>query len=82
MANDAFIRQFCKYLKKLKHAKLSSKTKKALQKHKKQLRQLLNNRTGLSKRRHMLSQGGGGFLRTILSSVPVIGPILDIIDVI
>ena len=80
MANNTFIRQFCKQLKTLKHAKLTAKSKKALRRHRKQLRQLVSSRTGMSKRRRMLSQGGGGLLKTILRYVPVIGPFVDLID--
>jgi hypothetical protein len=80
MANNAFIRQFCKRLKTLKHAKLSPKNRRVLKKHKKQLRQLINPRIGISKRRQLLSQKGSGFLRTALKFVPIVGPILDFID--
>ena len=79
MANATFIRQFCKQLKKLKRAKLSPKAKKDLLKHKKQLRQLLHPHTDMSKRRRMLTQGGGGFLKTILRYVPYIGPIVSML---
>ena len=80
MANNKFIRQLCKEVKKLKHAKLSPKGAKALRKHRKQLRQLLNSRTGMSKRRRILSQRGGGILKTILRYVPIVGPFVDMID--
>ena len=80
MANNNFIRQFCSYLKKLKRMKLTRKKKQALQKHKKQLRQLVNARTPISKRRHILTQSGGGILRSILSSIPVVGTVLNVID--
>ena len=66
MANAAFIKQFCKQLKKLRRAKLSHKNKMSLQKHKSKLRELVSNRTLMSKRRRILSQGGGGFLIPIL----------------
>lgn len=80
MANNTFIRQLCKQVKKLKRAKLQPKAKKGLQKYKKQLRLLLHHRTNMSKRRRMLSQGGGGLLKTILRYVPFVGPIVDLID--
>ena len=76
MANNAFIRQFCKSLKKMKHVKLSGKKSSALRKHKKQIRQLINARTAMSKRRQILSQKGSGLLKTILSVIPVVGPII------
>lgn len=80
MANAAFIRQFCNHLKKLKHTKVSSKSRKVLRKHKSQLRKLINGRTSLSKRRHMLSQNGGGFLKDILNQIPIVNTVLQIID--
>ena len=80
MANTAFIRQFCKELKRLKYAKLPQNKKKALQKHKKLLRQLTNNHTKMSKRRHILRQSGGGFLKSLLSAIPIIGSVVGLID--
>ena len=79
MANDKFIRKLCNELKVLKHAKLPPKRKKALQKHKKKLRQLINARTSVSKRRHILTQKGGGILKGILSAIPIVGTIADLI---
>lgn len=80
MANNTFIRQLCTQLKKLKHAKLTPKSKKELRKHKKRLRQLLSPRIGMSKRRRLLTQGGGGFLKAILRQIPVLGTVIDVID--
>lgn len=80
MANNTFIRQLCNVLKKMKHAKLSAKTKKSLKRHKKKLRNLLHTNIGMSKRRQMLSQSGGGFLKTILRSIPIVGTVLDVIN--
>ena len=76
MANNAFIRQFCKSLKKMKHVKLSGKKSSALRKHKKQIRQLINARTAMSKRRQILSQKGSGLLKNLLSIFPGVGPVL------
>ena len=80
MANASFIRQFCKLLRKLKHAKLSRKKKQTLQRYKKDLRQLTNAKTTLSKRRRILSQKGGGFIKSILSSIPVVKDVIYAID--
>lgn len=80
MANNTFIRQFCKHLKKLKRVKLSHKKKRALRKHKKQLRQLMSARTPISKRRRILTQSGGGVLKSILSAIPIVGTVLNAID--
>ena len=79
MANNTFIRQFCKQLKKLKHAKITPTGKKALRKHKTRLRQLLKPNIGFSKRRRILTQGGGGFLKTILRFIPFIGPFANLL---
>lgn len=80
MANNSFIQHLCKQLKTLKHAKLTPKAKKDLSKHKKSLRHLLSPSIGLSKRRRMLTQGGGGLLKTILRHIPIVGTVLDVID--
>lgn len=79
MANNQFIRQLCQHVKKLKRAKVSSKVKKNLRKHRHSLKTLVNKRTSMSKRRTLLSQRGGGILDSILSSIPVVGSIYDII---
>lgn len=79
MANDTFIRQFCQEIKLLKRAKLSPKKRKALKKHKKQLQRLVNARTSASKQRHILTQKGGGILKSILSSIPIVGSVIDLI---
>ena len=79
MANDHFIRQLCQHVKKLKRVKLSSRAKKNLWKHRKSLRSLINKRTSMSKRRHILSQRGGGIIDSILSSIPVVGTIYELI---
>ncbi len=79
MANNHFIRQLCQHVKKLKRAKVSSKAKKNLQRHRSGLKTLLNKRTTMTKRRAMLTQRGGGILDTILSSIPVVGTVYDII---
>ena len=72
MANASFIRQFCKVLKKLKHAKLSPKKRRTLQKYKKELRQLINAKATISKQRRLLTQKGGGIIKSILSAIPVV----------
>ena len=80
MANDAFIRHLCKELQLLKHAKLTGKKRQALRKHRKQLQRLISNRTSMNKRRHILSQKGGGILRGILSAIPIVGGLYDLIS--
>ena len=80
MANDTFIRHLCKELKMLRHAKLTTKKRRALQKHKKNLRHLVNNRTTMTKRRQILTQKGGGILKGILSAIPLVGTVLDLVN--
>ena len=80
MANATFIRQFCQVLRKLKHTRLSAKKRRALQKYKRELRQLVGAKTSISKRRHLLSQKGGGILKSILSAIPIVGNVLSVID--
>ena len=80
MANNTFIKQFVGHLRKMRRAKLSTKSKRALKKHKKSLRKLISARTGMSKRRKMLSQKGGGFLNDLLKSIPVVGTIVNAIE--
>ena len=79
MANDRFIRQLCQHVKKLKYAKLSPKARKSLRKHQKSLRSLVHKRTSMSKRRKILMQRGGGILGNILSSIPIVGSVFDIL---
>ena len=79
MANNHFIRQLCQHVKKLKRAKVSAKAKKNLKKHRKSLRSLINKRTSMTKRRQLLTQRGGGILDSILSSIPIVGSIYDVI---
>ena len=67
-------------LKKLKHAKLSPKKRRTLQKYKKELRQLINAKATISKQRRLLTQKGGGIIKSILSAIPVVGNILHVID--
>lgn len=80
MANDTFIRHLCRELKMLRHIKLTPKKRQALQKHRKKLQRLINSRTAMSKRRHILTQKGGGLLKSILSAIPIVGSVVDLID--
>ena len=80
MANDTFIRHLCRELKILRHIKLTPKKRQALRKHKKKLQRLIKCHTAMSKRRHILTQKGGGFLKSILSAIPIVGTVVDLID--
>ena len=79
MANDTFIRHLCKELKMLRHVQLTPKKRQALRKHRKSLQKLINSRTSMAKRRHILTQKEGGILSGILSAIPFVGPVLDLI---
>jgi len=82
MANNAFIRQFCNQVRKLKHTKLSAKVRVKFRKHRKNIRKLLHKSTSMDSRRNMLSQKGGGFLKNLLTSIPIVGDIVSAIDTI
>lgn len=82
MSNNAFIRQFCNQIRKLKHAKLSAKVRTKLRKHRKNIRKLLHKSTSMESRRKLLSQKGGGFLKNLLTSIPIVGDIVSAIDTI
>lgn len=82
LANNAFIRQFCNQIKQLKHVKLSPKVRSKFRKHKKNIRKLLHKSTSMESRRKLLSQKGGGFLKNLLTSIPIIGDIVSAIDTI
>ena len=79
IANDGFIRQFCSKVRKLKHAKIPTKSRKALQKHKKKLQKLLRKQTTVSQQRAMLSQRGGAkvnFLDVVVAALPFLAAAL------
>ena len=80
MANNNFIRQFIQHLKQLKYVKLPSKTRNVFKKHKKTVRQLVNSRTSMSKRRSILSQKGSGKLFDFIKSLPIIGDGIALIE--
>ena len=64
-ANNAFIRQFCSSINRLKHAKLTAKHSKVLRSNKHKLRRLVSKRTSIQSKRKLLSQRGG-FIATII----------------
>ena len=80
MANNAFIRQMCSHVKKLRYnKKVASKSAKRLKRHRTKLRQLVSARTSIDKKRKLLSQRGGflpALLPLLLSAVgPIVGGI-------
>ena len=75
MANDAFIRQMCTHVKKLRYNK-KVKLAPRLKRHKGKLRQLVSARTSISKKRKILGQRGG-FLPALLPLlVSTVGPLV------
>ena len=78
MANNAFIRQFCSNVKKLKHAKLTPKLEGKLRRHKAKLRMLANNKTGIKRKRKVLSQRGG-ILPLLMAALPALAGITSAI---
>ena len=66
MANDAFIRQMCQGVKKLRYSKnVNQQCARQLHRHRGKLRQLVSPRLSLVKKRKLLSQRGG-FLPAII----------------
>lgn len=59
MANDAFIRQMCTHVKKLRYKKLNGNQMKTLKRHRTKLQTLVNPQVSISKKRQLLSQRGG-----------------------
>lgn len=77
MANDAFIRQMCTHVKKLRYnKKVNSKSAQRLKRHRGKLRQLVSPRTTLAKKRKILGQRGG-FLPALLPLlISTVGPLV------
>lgn len=72
MSNDAFIRQLCTHIKKMRHASLPSPLKKRMQKQRKNLQKFIRARTSATVKRKMLSQRGG-FLPLLIAALPALG---------
>lgn len=72
MSNNAFIRQMCAHVKKLRHASVPAKLKKRMLHQKKNLRKLILPTTSMQVKRKMLTQRGG-FLPLIMAALPVLG---------
>ena len=71
-SNDAFIRQLCTHIKKLRHANLSPSLKKRVMRQKKNLRKLILPKTSIRMKRKMLAQRGG-FVPLLLAALPAVG---------
>ena len=76
VANNRFIRDFVTHVKRLRHQKLSPKQQKVIQRHKLKLRKLVNRRTKLSSKRHLLSQKGGFLPALIPLIAAAAGPVV------
>ena len=68
MVNDKFIRDLCQHTRKLRHAKLSTGTRKTLSRYRKQLRKFVHKKSTLKTKRKLLSQRGG-FIGAILPAL-------------
>ena len=77
MVNDAFIRQMCTHVKKLRYnKKVNSKSAQRLKRHRGKLRQLVSPRTTLAKKRKILGQRGA-FLPALLPLlISTVGPLV------
>lgn len=76
IANNKFIRDFSKAVKKLRSQKnMSPSLRKRLKKHTSELRKLAGNKTALNTKRQILSQRGG-FLPLLLAALPAVGSII------
>ena len=72
MSNDAFIRQMCTQVRKLRHAHMPSSVKKRMQKQRKKLQKLVMAKTSTRAKRKMLTQRGG-FLPLLIAALPAVG---------
>ncbi len=74
MANDAFIRQMCTYVRRLRYARLSPAVQKKIQRQKEKLRKLIMPKTSLPVKRKMLSQRGGFLPAMLAAAIPAALP--------
>ena len=75
VSNNAFIRQFCNQVKKLRSAPVSAKLRKRLQQQGKALRKLIDAKTAIHSKRMMLSQRGGIF-PLLMAALPALGSVV------
>ena len=76
LANNKFINDMSRQVKKLRRARVSPKMRKRLSHQSKNLRKFANPKTTLSAKRHMLTQQRGGFLPLLLAALPALGSII------
>lgn len=72
-ANDAFIRQMCTQVKKLRHTTLPLALAKRMQRQKKILNKFVLPKTSTRVKRKILTQRGGAILPLLLTALPAIG---------
>ena len=75
MSNDAFIKQFCNHVKKLKYATVPPSIEKRMKRQGKKLRKFIHKKTSVKEKRKMLSQRGG-FLPLLLAALPALGSVI------
>ena len=72
MSNDAFIRQLCTHVKKMRHVSVPATLKKRLHRQRKNLQKFVRSKTSTSVKRKMLTQRGG-FLPLLIAALPAVG---------
>ena len=76
IANNKFITDFSRQVKKLQRTRVSRKLQKRLSRHSKKLRKFTNSKTPVKAKRRMLTQQRGGFLPLLLAALPALGSIV------
>ena len=75
IANNKFINDLSRQVKKLQYARVSPKMQKRLKRQSKKLRKFTNRKTGILAKRRMLTSQRGGFLPLLLAALPALGSI-------
>jgi len=75
LANNKFINDFTREVKKLRYARMSPKMKTRLRRQSKNLNKFISRKTTVANRRRMLTQRGG-FLPLLLAALPALGSII------
>ena len=76
LANNKFISDMSRQVKKLRHARVSPKMQKRLKRQSKNLRKFTNRKTSIATKRRMLTQQRGGFLPLLLAALPAVGGLI------
>lgn len=76
IANNRFINDLTREIRKLRHSHVSPGMQKRLKRQSRKLRTFINARTPISTKRRMLTQQRGGFLPLLMAALPAIGSIV------